>query len=169
MEKDQHSQISVSGISKFPEMMREVLLNYYVEKLIICFCYLQTFCFKGTQSIEISSYLQMIRPFSMYFPVHSDMLRAIAIFIWKSVNSCRSFLSLCFSKSWMWCGLISLSSLCMKRRCKTSILDVIVVISTSPLTIFLYNAFSRYFLHLLACAFLLDSEELVHAWGLVWS
>lgn len=57
------------------------------------------------------------------------------------------------------------SCLCMIRRCKTSIPDLIAVIYTYPLTIFPCSDFSRYFLHVLASAFVLDIKELLYAWG----
>lgn len=57
------------------------------------------------------------------------------------------------------------SCLCMNGRCKAYIPDFIVVIYASPLKIFPYSAFSRYFLHLLMCPFLLDIKELLYAWG----
>jgi len=141
--------------------MREILLGYWIEKIINYFFLLSSDpLFQGLFKVLI--YLQMIKALSTYFPVDNYKLQAFAIFIWKSVNCCRSFLSLWFSKLWMWCGLMSLSSLVFVW---TEDARFYCCHLCHPPAIFACSAFSRYFLHLRACAFLLDIKELTYAWG----
>lgn len=170
MEKNQRNQMSGLRISKFSEMMREILLGYCTEKFIN-YLFLLSSDPLFQRPFKVLNYLQMIRALIMYFPVHAYMLQAIAIFIWKSVNCCRSFLSLWFSKLWMWHHLISVSSLVFVRTEDARLTSLILLLSSMlpPWQFFLIVLFLDTFFTCWRVLFFWTSRNYFMLGGLVWS
>lgn len=148
--------------------MREILLDYSVE-LLINYLFL------------LSSDPLFQRPFKVLnYWIISKQLEHLACTSQCTVTGFRQLLFL-FENLWTVVGVSCLSGLAnyecgvvwflyllfslYERKMKDFPPWFYCCYLCFPPTIFLYSAFSRYFLHLLACAFLLDIKELFYAWG----